>query len=63
MRNAIVAVKNGEKTRPWQIDGITGATISTQAVASILHGSAGQWIPLVNRQLEILAAEGQHGRE
>jgi len=54
LRNRIVTVKRGQKTEPWQIDGITGATISSQAVGEILATSAASWVPLVNAQLEEL---------
>ena len=49
--HAIVPVKSGEKTEPWQIDGITGATISSVAVASILDESAEFWAPRIQRSL------------
>lgn len=44
LQNSIVAVKQGHKTAPWQLDGITGATISSNAIASILDRSAQVWI-------------------
>jgi electron transport complex protein RnfG len=40
-------VKPGTKTEPWQIDGITGATISSRAVAGILRDSTLRWIPRI----------------
>ena len=40
MANPIEPVKHGEKTTPWQVDGITGATISSEAIANILDRSA-----------------------
>lgn len=43
----ITFVKPGEKNAAWQIDGISGATISSQAVADILRKSTGTWIPRV----------------
>lgn len=46
-KHPIVAVKNGEKTEPWQIDGITGATISSVAIASILRESTAKWAPRI----------------
>lgn len=52
----IEAVKHGEKTEPWQIDGITGATISAEAIASILARSTAVWIPRVRRGLDVLKA-------
>ena len=39
LANPIVAVKRGAKTQDWQIDGITGATISSVAVARILSSA------------------------
>ncbi|MBT8445234.1 MAG: FMN-binding protein, partial [Gammaproteobacteria bacterium] len=43
----IVTVKEGEKTEPWQIDGITGATITSEAIGSIIDASADTWLPLL----------------
>jgi electron transport complex protein RnfG len=40
-------VKHGAKTAAWQIDGITGATITSRAVATMLSRSTARWIPLV----------------
>lgn len=45
LANPIVPVKHGEKTHPWEVDGITGATISSVAVANLLNASAGYWMP------------------
>jgi electron transport complex protein RnfG len=50
--NPIVAVKNGEKESPWEIDGITGATISSVAIADLLRESTAWWIPRIRRDLE-----------
>ncbi len=47
--NPIVTVKQGEKTEPWQIDGITGATITSEAIGTILNGSANAWVPVLER--------------
>ena len=47
MRNRIVTVKNGTKTEPWQIDAITGATITSNAVGEALGSSSERWIPKV----------------
>ena len=32
IKNTVVPVKNGAKKNPWEIDGITGATISSRAI-------------------------------
>jgi Na+-translocating ferredoxin:NAD+ oxidoreductase subunit G len=45
----IEAVKSGHKNAAWQVDGISGATISSQAVAHILRRSTGRWAPLINK--------------
>ncbi len=47
LANAIVTVKQGEKTAPWQLDGITGATITAEAIGSIINDSANRWLPLI----------------
>ena len=47
----IEAVKHGEKEAPWQIDGITGATISSNAIALILQESTAVWIPRIHSRL------------
>ena len=48
----IVAVKEGQKDQPWQVDGITGATISSVAIADILRSSSAYWVPRIRRNLE-----------
>lgn len=45
LAHPVVAVKPGEKEHPWQVDGITGATISSVAIADMLHKSAERWVP------------------
>ena len=47
MRNEIITVKHGKKVHPWQIDGITGATITSTAIGNALHGSTSQMLPLL----------------
>jgi electron transport complex protein RnfG len=55
--NEIKFVKPGEKTEPWQIDGITGATISSRAMANMLSDSTAQWIPKVHSREGEFAGE------
>ncbi len=43
--NPIVTVKHGTKQHPWQIDAITGATISSKAVGKALNQSAQVLLP------------------
>lgn len=54
--NPIVTVKQGEKTNPWQIDGITGATITSEAIGMLLNDSANLWIPVLERDATTINA-------
>ncbi len=49
LANTIVTVKEGEKTEPWQLDGITGATITSVAIGDILNGASQVWVPVLER--------------
>ncbi len=49
LANAIVTVKQGEKTEPWQIDGITGATITSEAIGVIMQKGSSYWLPAFER--------------
>ncbi len=55
LRNPIQTVVAGSKDAPWQIDAITGATISSQAVGEILNRSAQRWVPVLERDARRLA--------
>lgn len=56
----IELVKAGAKVHPWQIDAITGATISSRAVADMLQRSASQWVPrLSQRREDLRRTEGE----
>ncbi len=58
LANAIVTVKQGAKANPWQIDGITGATVSSKAVGDMLNDSAGRLLPAIQNGLDVLEAGG-----
>jgi electron transport complex protein RnfG len=47
LAHLIEFVKPGQKTAAWQIDGISGATISSRATAKMLSESTSVWIPRV----------------
>lgn len=47
LANAIVAVKHGSKKNPWEVDAISGATISSRAIAKGLNGSAQEVLPKI----------------
>ena len=48
----IVSVKHGKKIHPWQIDGITGATISSNAVAKLMQKSSAQRLRAIDAYWE-----------
>ncbi len=50
LQNQVVPVKQGEKQHPWEVDGITGATISSRAIGDILGASTMEWVPLIYQQ-------------
>jgi electron transport complex protein RnfG len=50
--NPIEFVKPGKKDQSWQVDGITGATISSTAIANILSASTSYWIPRIRQSLD-----------
>jgi electron transport complex protein RnfG len=49
LANPIITVKQGQKTGPWQLDGITGATITSEAIGKLLDQSASRWVPALER--------------
>jgi electron transport complex protein RnfG len=50
--NPIRAVKHGKKEHAWEVDGITGATISSVAIAAMLRDSTTFWIPRIRARLD-----------
>ncbi|PLY13470.1 MAG: FMN-binding protein [Sedimenticola sp.] len=59
LENNIVAVKHGNKSQPWQVDSISGATISSKAIARMINDSGQRMFPLIAKHL----SEMQGGRE
>ncbi|MGM0593648.1 MAG: RnfABCDGE type electron transport complex subunit G [Pseudomonadota bacterium] len=54
LANAIVTVKSGSKKNPWEIDAISGATISSQAVGKAINDSTQTLLPLIVPKIEQL---------
>lgn len=50
LRNKVITVKQGQKQNEWEIDGITGATISSRAVGNILSESSSKVVPVLYKQ-------------
>jgi electron transport complex protein RnfG len=47
----IETVKHGNKTQPWQVDAISGATITSKAIGNGLRESTARLLPLVAQYL------------
>jgi electron transport complex protein RnfG len=50
--NPVKAVKHGSKKNAWEIDAISGATISSRAVGKLIGTSVQDVIPVVRKNLE-----------
>ena len=55
LAHPIVAVKAGKKQNAWEVDSISGATISSVAVAKALNRSMQRMAPLIQRYLKDLS--------
>ena len=53
VKNTVVTVKHGTKKNAWEIDAITGATISSRAIGNIMGTSTQQMAPLILKNKEI----------
>ena len=51
LENSIVTVKSGSKNNPWEIDAISGATITSQAVGKAINKGAEQLLPKLQAYL------------
>lgn len=52
LAHPITTVKHGTKVNPWEIDGISGATVSSNAVGRIINESAQKMVPIIERNLD-----------
>ncbi|TVQ24296.1 MAG: FMN-binding protein [Spirochaetaceae bacterium] len=57
LANPIRTVGPGEGAEPWEIDGIAGATVSSQAVGRALRESASRMIPVIREHAQLLTEE------
>ncbi len=55
LQNAVIPVKQGAKSNSWEVEGITGATISSRAIGDIISSSSEFWVPLIYRNQEDFA--------
>lgn len=49
--NPIVVVPDGTREQPWEIDAITGATVSSRAIGNLLNTSATRTLPIIQSNL------------
>ncbi len=64
LEHRIVTVKHGKKRHPWEIDAISGATISSRAVGRALDASARRILPLLMPHIgELERAAPRNSRE
>jgi electron transport complex protein RnfG len=54
MKNKINTVKKGAKKNAWEVDGITGATISSRAIGNLLAASTEKMLPIIFKNKDIL---------
>ncbi len=54
LANAVKTVKHGTKQHPWEIDAISGATVTSKAVGKGINDSARRLLPLLAPKLEKL---------
>jgi len=57
--NPIVTVKHGSKQHPWEIDAISGATISSKAVGKALNQSAQLLLPQLQPLMQQMRQPGE----
>ncbi len=57
LENTVIPVKYGAKENAWEIDGITGATISSRAIGDILGSSTAFWMPLIYNNKEVFVTQ------
>ena len=57
VKNKVVPVKRGTKENGWEVDGITGATISSRAIGNIIGASTESWIPVIYNNKNTFSAK------
>jgi electron transport complex protein RnfG len=59
LANRVVTVKHGTKREPWQIDAISGSTVTSKAIGRGLDQSAQRLVPRIQRHLAELEKGGR----
>ena len=58
LANDIVTVKNGTKVNEWEIDAISGATVTSAAIGVAVNQSAQQWLPVIHSAMDMITDGG-----
>ncbi|WP_305906442.1 FMN-binding protein [Methylomarinum sp. Ch1-1] len=61
--HAIKTVRHGSKQNPWEIDAISGSTITSNAVGRMLNQSGQHLHPIIARNLTMLRQAGANSTE
>lgn len=61
LAHAVQTVKHGSKVRPWQIDAISGATVTSKAVGKGINDSAQRLLPILVPNVERVMGNGEWG--
>jgi len=54
LEHPLVVVPQGTREQPWEIDGITGATVSSRAIGRLLNRSTAVTLPVIQTNLKRL---------
>lgn len=57
LANPVRTVKHGTKTRPWEIDAISGATVTSKAVGKGINDSAQRLLPRLAPHLDTIRSQ------
>lgn len=57
--HAVSAVKHGTKSQPWEIDGISGATVGSRAIAAMIDQGLREALPRVRPYLDTIRKAAQ----
>ena len=52
LAHPVDTVKNGTKTQPWEVDAISGATITSRAIGNGLRKTTDELVPVIARHLD-----------
>ena len=63
LENKVITVKQGEKHNAWEIDGITGATISSRAIGNIIGTSTTEVVPILYMHSSKMEAPEPHEKQ